>query len=695
MSLSLVLPPLTQLNTPYPSIAYLANYFRKQGVLCVQRDLGIELVLRVFSRAGLSEIFSELGKLDELPEPAWRALSLEEDHISVIDPVIAFLQGKDQSLANRILEGSFLPLGPRGAAADLSAFGVMGLHDAARHMATLYLADLADLVCSCIDEGFALARYQEHLATSAADFNPLWERLSQTTLIDRHLDALGESLETEIVALSVPFPGNLYGALRLGRALKKRGVHVVLGGGYVNTELRDLDEDRIWQCVDAITYDDGEGPLHAIVDHLGGAPDRRHRTRTAKSYYQAEVPRPPATFAADYGELDLSLYLQTIDTLNPAHRLWADGRWNKITLAHGCYWKRCTFCDVHLDYIGHYEGAPITALVDAMERLIEETGQRGFHFVDEAAPPKLLRALAIEILKRGLQVTFWGNIRFEKSYDKDLCRLLAAAGLIAVTGGLEVANDRLLKRIDKGVSVEQVARACHAFREAGVMVHAYLMYGFPSQSEQETMDSMELVRQLFACGLIQSGFWHRFVLTRHAPIFQRPADFGVELVAVQTPKGDSKYFAQNDVPHIDPSGGDHDKFTDVLPAALAQWLQGKGLDRPVESWFSHAMPPSREDGERIAKSLDLPASGKSRGRLLWIGGNALEGEGELTLHSLDGELNIQAEEDEIAWLLEMLEMAKPSQEALSFHDAKDAFPGSWKHFEPNWQLLRELALLIV
>jgi hypothetical protein len=696
MSLSLVLPPLTQLNTPYPSISYLANYFRDQGVECEQRDLGIELVLRVFSRSGLSEVFAELAQRESLPEPAWRALSLQDHHISAIEPVIAFLQGKEHTLATRILETSFLPLGPRSAAARLDSFGLMGSGDAARHMATLYLADLADLITSCIDEGFGLARYQAHLATSAEDFGPIWQRLSETTLIDTYLDELGETIDSEVVALSVPFPGNLYGALRLGRAIKARGSYVVLGGGYVNTELRDLKEERIWNCVDAVTYDDGEGPLHAIVDHVRGSSsgkaDWRHRTRTQGGTHNAKVSRPPPTFAAHYGQLDLSLYLQTIDTLNPAHRLWADGRWNKITLAHGCYWKRCTFCDVNLDYIGHYEAAPIIALVDQMERLIEETGERGFHFVDEAAPPKLLRALAIEILKRGLQVTFWGNIRFEKSYDEDLCRLLAAAGLIAVTGGLEVANDRLLERIDKGVTVEQVARASREFRNAGVMVHAYLMYGFPTQTEQETIDSMELVRQLFEHKLIQSAFWHRFVLTRHAPIFERPADYGVQIVAL---KSGATAFAQNDVPHLDAEGGDHSLFDEVLPAALEQWLQGNDIERPVESWFPRAMPASEEAPDRITQSLEMQGRRKERGRLLWLGGEALEGEGELTLHTVDAEVSIRGSDDEIAWLAELLGMAAPQQEAVDATDAKDAFPGNWREFEPSWQILRELGLLIL
>lgn len=690
MLLSLVLPPLTQLNTPYPSISYLAHFLRQAGIECEQRDLGIEFVLQLFSRKGLIEIFAELDRKDELPEEAWRALSLRDLHLSAVEPVVSFLQGKDESLAARILSGNFLPAGTRIQAADLSAFGNMGTGDAARHLATLYLAELADLISSCLDDGFALTRYQAHLATSARSFDGLWKRLGETRLTDRYLDALGATITGDIVGLSVPFPGNLYAALRIGRGLRERGVYVVMGGGYVNTELREVEEARLWTCVDALTYDDGEGPLLAIIEHRTGRKDRRHRTRTADGLLNNQCERPPSTFGADYQGLDLGRYMQTIDTLNPAHRLWAEGRWNKITLAHGCYWKRCSFCDVSLDYIGHYEAAPIVALVDHMQMLIEQTGQRGFHFVDEAAPPKLLRALAIELLARDLKVSFWGNIRFEKSFDADLCRLLSAAGLIAVTGGLEVADDRLLERIDKGVTVDQVACAAAAFQEAGVMVHAYLMYGFPTQTVQETIDSMELVRQLFAHGLLSSAFWHRFVLTRHAPIFKRPADFGVQLL-----QRGGKAFADNDVPHSDPQGCDHDLFDSALPLALASWLQGRELERPVESWFETRMPTTTQKPTKIAHAIEHVRAPKSRGKLLWIGGEPLQSKDGLMLHTSDAEAFLAMTQEESGWVLELLEMARPGQPALACQDAIDGFPGSWQDFAESWSSLRELGLLII
>lgn len=687
MRVALVLPPLTQLNAPYPGPAYLARTLRDRGIPCTLRDLGIELALRIFSRDGLAGVFDAIETREELPDPAWRALALRRRHEDAIGPVIRFLQGKDRTLAPRILGTPWLPRGPRMEAADLEGFGPLSTDDAARHLATLYLEDLADLVTSTIDEGFGLARYQHHLAVGPITFEPLAERLGRTTLVDRHLDALADTLDADVVGLSVPFPGNLYGALRVGRRLRARGVYVAMGGGYVNTELRDVDEPRLWDFVDAVTYDDGEGPLLALLDHLRGGPDLRHRTRTREGRHDAPATDVPAAVAAWYGDLRLDPYLQLVDGVNPAHRLWSDGRWNKITLAHGCYWRKCSFCDVTLDYISRFAPNRTVALADAMEELVAATGQSGFHVVDEAAPPRTMRDLALEILARGLSVTWWGNIRFERAFTPDLCRLLAASGLVAVTGGLEVASDRLLVRMDKGVTVDQVARAAHAFRQAGTLVHAYLMYGFPTQTEQETVDSLEVVRQMFAAGVLDSAFWHRFVLTKASAIAQEPSAFDV--VVPPLPPG---IFAANDLHHEDPHGADHDRFDDALPRALAAWMRGRDLDRPVETWIPGA-PPTTMPPDRIARALmqeEPPGE-----RLVWLGGDALENDGALLVHHAEGALRLRGTGPELDWVAEVLAAARPGAPPLKLADARAAFPGDWARFAGRWEKLRSAGLVAV
>jgi radical SAM superfamily enzyme YgiQ (UPF0313 family) len=630
MRILLATPPMTQLNTPYPATAYLTGCLRAHAgsdVAVAQVDFSIELFLRIFSRAGLAAVRERLERAGPRTDNLRRRRAIErtpavehflahgDEYVALVEPVLRFLQGRDPSLALRIAGRTLLPEGPRFAALDgpedeqlAWAFGELGTTDRARHLASLFVDDLADVVREGIDPRFELSRYGEKLAESAASFDALAEALDAApTLVDEMLDALAtEQLRAhapDVVGLTVPFPGNVYGALRIARAVKTQRpqAQVVLGGGYVNTELRQLTDPRVFDAIDFITVDDGERPLLALIEHL------RDRARPLFRTYVREAGRVVLKSTPELGDLHhretgtptydglpLGRYVSLFEMLNPMHRLWADGRWNKLTVARGCYWKKCTFCDVSLDYIARYETASADVTVDRIEALVRETGETGFHFVDEAAPPAALRALAEKIIERKLAITWWGNIRFEKSFTPALVELLARSGCVAVSGGLEVASDRLLALIKKGVTVAQVARVARAFSDAGVLVHAYLMYGFPTETEQETVDSLERVRQLFAEGCIQSAFWHRFAATAHSPIGQRPELFGVRLGPEATVT-----FARNEVPFIDPTGCDHERLGPGLRKAIYNFMHGVGLDEDVRTWFDDGAPAPR--GRRRAR----------------------------------------------------------------------------------------------
>ena len=602
-----IIPPMTQLNTPYPSTAYLTGFLHSHGFKAEQEDLSIALALKLLSVEGIQAIHRQVSALPSKRHTVATRFFAEhfESYDATIAPAIRFLQGRDPSLAHRIASRHYLPEGPRfasighdidnrqhkGDALDW-AFGVLGLQDRAKHIATLYLNDVADVIRDAVDPRFEFVRYAESLAASQPTFDQLHTALSAPhNLVDASLHALTlEALsrhQPTLVLITAPFPGNVYGAFRIAQATKQAhpSIVTVLGGGYCNTELRAMTEPRVFDYFDFMTLDAGERPLLALIEYLQNKRplDRLVRTYTRKHQY-VDFKEPDIAFSESgsptYAGLPLNDYLSLLDMLNPMHRLWSDGRWNKLTVAHGCYWKKCSFCDVNLDYISRYDLATTDVLIGRIESLIRETGQTGFHFVDEAAPPKALKSLANALLQRKLDISWWGNIRFEKSFDAGLCRLLAESGCIAVTGGLEVASDRLLRLMKKGVSVEQVARVTRAFSDAGILVHAYLMYGFPTQTAQDTVDALEYVRQLFSAGCIQSGFFHRFTCTVHSPVGKHPDQYGVTLSPpLQTP------FANNDINFTDATGIDHDVFGAALKKALYNYMHGVGLDLDVREWF--------------------------------------------------------------------------------------------------------------
>ncbi|HQW68602.1 MAG TPA: B12-binding domain-containing radical SAM protein, partial [Flavobacterium sp.] len=607
----LITPPFTQLNTPYPATAYLKGFLNTKDISSCQMDLGIEVILKLFSKNGLENLFQVASfKFIEFGENSQRIISLQQDYIKTIDSVIAFLQGKNPTLARQICSGNFLPEASRFDQLDDSsenlnwAFGSMGMQDKAKHLATLYLEDLSDFIVECVDENFGFSRYAERLGRSANSFDEMYAHLqSDLTYIDKiTLQILEEKLKSinpKLVCISVPFPGNLYSAFRCAQFIKKHfpDIKASMGGGFPNTELRDLKDKRVFEFFDFITLDDGELPVellfNAVCHFDEGEITSREFKRTfllennevvyknntiRHDYKQAEVGTP------DYSDLLLDKYISVIEIANPMHSLWSDGRWNKLTMAHGCYWGKCTFCDISLDYIKVYEPIAARILIDRMEELIAKTGENGFHFVDEAAPPALMREVALEILKRNLTVTWWTNIRFEKNFTADLCILLKASGCIAVSGGLEVASDRLLELIKKGVTVEQVAQVTRNFTESGIMVHAYLMYGYPTQTVQETVDSLEMVRQMFEIGILQSGFWHQFAMTAHSPVGMFPEEFGV------VPEMNEIAFANNDIQFKDKTGINHDKFSFGLKKSLFNYMHGICFDYDLQDWFDFKIP---------------------------------------------------------------------------------------------------------
>lgn len=721
----LITPPFTQLNTPYPATTYLKGFLNTRGISSYQVDLGIEVILKLFSRAGLSGVFDEINVDARLSENAGRIYRMRQEYLHTIDAVMFFLQGKDQTLARRICTEAFLPEASRFEVRDELdwAFGSMGFQDKARHLATLYLEDLSDFIVECIDPHFGFSRYAERLGRSANTFDELHAHLQrEPTFIDGiTLDLLEERIQEvapKLVCFSVPFPGNLYSAFRCGQYLKHQypGIRVAMGGGFANTELRDLKDPRVFDYVDFVSLDDGERPLEQLVKQV--IRSQANPWSLKRTYYRSEgvvkydhsCPLPDfkqsEVGTPDYTDLLTDRYISVIEVANPMHSLWSDGRWNKLTMAHGCYWGKCTFCDVSLDYIRLYEPVAARTLVDRMEELIVQTGERGFHFVDEAAPPALMRELALEILRRGLTVTWWTNIRFEKSFTRDLCRLLLASGCIAVSGGLEVASDRLLALIDKGVTVEQVARVTRNFTESGIMVHAYLMYGYPTQTVQETVDSLEMVRQMFELGILQSGFWHRFALTAHSPVGQDPAAYGI------VPDFRLTTFANNDISFQDSTGIDHDRFGYGLKKSLFNYMHGLGFEWPLKEWFDFKIPATMIPPDFIARCLETEEyqSPKTTGKMVWLGGmpqstslpakKGRPAQVELNFHRRRGSFAIRLNKGQAEWLAGQIQKMIDNGHIPTYGEWKADYESQLDDFEPFWfsrpmSRLREHGLLVV
>ena len=628
MRILLITPPMVQINAPYPATAYLAGLLKPTENEVIQADAALMLALRLFSRSGLRQIAKAINPLTR-SKSCRHFLRHCKDYIATIEPIIRFLQGKDPTLAWRIVSRQFIPEGPRFEALAEAhthlapTLGHMATHDLAVHLASLYIDDLTDAIHDGVDARFELAKYAEKLAASAPSFDGIASALRRKpTLVDSMIDGITNDLirthHPELVGLTLPFPGNVYAAFRIAKQIRKQApaLPIIMGGGYINTELRSLSDPRVFDYTDYITLDDGERPILQIIDHLKSQDtllSPQAKPHLERTYFREndrvcfipagsseESPSPSASPAVTplYSGLPLERYFSLIELPNPMHKIWSCGRWNKLPLAHGCYWHKCAFCDTSLDYIHRYRPTSPDILIAQIEEIVQQTGQTGFHFVDEAMPPALLRKLAMKLIEHELKITWWGNIRFDKAFTPELAALLAKSGCIAVTGGLEAATDRLLTLLNKGFRLDQVTRVTHALSEAGILVHAYLMYGCPSQTCQDTVDSLEYVRQLFDMGCIQSAYWHRFALTIHSPIYQDPRKFRIRI-----PRTLKSTFARNEVPFIDSVKCDHAALGRGLRKSLYNYLYGVGLDLDLQAWFDFPIPPTRLHTDFVANQL--------------------------------------------------------------------------------------------
>ena len=492
--LLLLTPPFVQTNAPYPATPHLTGFLKSRGFEVAQRDLSIKVV---------RDVLLEYG--DETTEELLELLG--------------------------------------GSAPDEAKVGASRMIDA-----------LALEIRDRVDPSFGFSRYAERISASAADFGVISRLVRRRGVIDAPLErrleeAIRETRPTTI-GVTCPCPGTLVAAFKIARCVRRRhpGVRLLLGGGFVSTELREMTDRRPYRYFDEFQFDEGYG------------------------HWADDVPPfvKPSYEGLDWGE-----YFDVVETENPMHRLWSVGRWRKLVMARGCYWHKCAFCDVRLPYIGEFRCSDPAAVVDAMAEL----GTR-FHFVDEAMPPALVRGVCREILRRKFRCEWWGNVRFDASFTPELAKLMARAGCIAVTGGLECADDRLLKLMNKGITLASAGKALRAFRSAGIMVHAYLMYGFPTETEEEAFGALERVRGLFASGLVQSAFWHRFALTVHSPIAADPGRFGIE---VERPPA-KRVFCRNELAYSEPAAPDGGEVGRALELALYNYMGGRGLGKGAGYW---------------------------------------------------------------------------------------------------------------
>jgi hypothetical protein len=591
VDLAVVAPPFLGPNSPYAALGYLTGYLGRRGYLVRPLDLGIAVLNRLLTGDGVKRMAEHAGNESTFP---WN------DYADRIEPVMAFLRGEDPSAALRLtqpawfpslLAQDFTPPRAREAAKALARSG-----DGASLIATRFLRRLEGAISTEVDTRFRLDSFGADLTLQAATFHDLLkEILANPSPVTAEIEAVVvESIAADcprVVAVTVPFRGCLSGAVLVAHQVRRSlpNVRIVLGGAFVSTELRALDDASAFEVFDQVVLDDGYEPLERILAAGPGSP----ATGLVRTFERASAgirwhggddvhTHHRAVGEPDYDGLAGAPYFSLVDRGDPMERLWRHFRWTKLVAANGCYWARCSFCDVSLDYVRRFQRLSGAEVADHMVSLARRTGRRGFHFVDEALPPAFMIELADALRQKDRGIHWWGNVRLERAFTDQVVADLAEGGCIAVTAGLEVPSDRLLAGMRKGLTISSAIDTLRAFREHSVLSHLYLMFGFPDETLQETIDGLELVRQLFRQNLIASAHWQRFCLTRHSPL-------GAQSPAESMPESP---LAIGDLERpADPAWLGQDWIATALATATDAFIRGDGTEVDVREWFERPVPP--------------------------------------------------------------------------------------------------------
>ena len=676
MDIIIITPPVVQLNSPYPSGAYLKSFFNLSGHTARWYDLNIDLFHSLFSSEGLTKLFALSSenalKLASKAENSGddftafnlrRYVSQKDRWIYWIDYITGILCSAKDGFSGRELAHQFLfsPFAPRGSRMEnfLAGLSHEPSVDDVRLLCSLALADIADYITFAFDPAFSLVRYAESLTVDESSFSEIEKKISSPVMEHFYkpvLDAFSENAlktleNTEkascLVCISIPFAGTFIPALYTASYLKQKygsRILISIGGGFVNTELRDASEPALSRYTDMISYDRGYGS-YLMLDKKAFSNGDFHPSEKIykmRFFYKDRVIEPlwqdddaeklekqmTVKVVPDYSDIDFSRYPRVCDAENPMHRLWSDGAWIKAYLAHGCYWHKCSFCDVNLDYVSGYCPGDVELLFNNLKECSRKKGVYGIHFVDEALPPALLYRFALLNARNNGHLYFWGNIRFEKTFSRDFADFLSYCGFGGVSAGLEAATGKGLENICKGTQIDGIVQACAAFKEAGILVHAYMIYGFWNDTAQDIIDSMETLRQFFKSCLLDSAFWHKFILTKNSRVFgEWKKGLHPELHPVLN--DDGSMFAKNNL-HFKGEKS-YSKFGPGLDAALDSWMHGHNLEKKVQNWFDFPVPSPKVAKDFIDRQIQLYEKRKNRennadlnpSKLFWLGSSVI------------------------------------------------------------------------
>lgn len=500
----LLAPPASDVTQPYTSLPALTASLRVRGFTVIQRDIGLEVLLKLLEpRTLTNSITSARLRMDR------RA----EDSPEFYDRAIAF-EGMYEYLVENIDEAiSFLRC-------------VAAANDFKKYLCAVRTVRLA---CELASLPYFPTVFGPGLYSVGGD--ETWDSVKASAK-DKERNVFLSIFETDIVpsicaykpllvGISITFPCQLIPGLALARQIRAASsVPIVIGGAVVQRIRHSLEIDQeAFAFADYYVFGEGESALSTIASRLmdetppSSIPNTIHRIAGEVVCGGALLEDVRSLPCPDFRGLCLSQYLSPEPVL-------------LVSTTRGCYYGKCAFCDVSGNARSTCRVVSKDQLVEVLKTLQQRHGVRRFFFCEDAMSPSHMSAVAHYVETQCSTVTWQAEARFERALTRERIYKLHRGGCRQLIFGLESRSARVLKLMRKNNDLENDERILSDCRNAGIAVNLQTFIGFPGECAEEAKATIDfLVNEKERIAAFGFG---TFSLYRGTPVFSNPDEFGVE-----------------------------------------------------------------------------------------------------------------------------------------------------------------------
>ncbi|GAN32960.1 MULTISPECIES: B12-binding domain-containing radical SAM protein [Candidatus Brocadia] len=528
MKILLIFPPSWHPSQPYLSLPSLTAFLRQSGVCdVVQRDINIELLDVLLTEKTCGEFYQrivdKLRRMDTMrAAPHWGAAPGEREKRQALVHAVETIPDimKKVESAKRTLRSE-------------------GFYDLDRYIESINVVNEVLGIISTLYYPSSLTALNNDMRYSVYSSQEIFKALDneeENIFLNLYKDYFLPSIlefSPKLVGISITSTSQIIPGLTLAKLIKDRNkeVHITIGGSVFTKLIENLKKvDSLFSIVDSFVVFEGEHALLELAGQVDGKRDfkkvpnliyrENNATRINEPFYAEDLNRLPTP---DFDGLPLRLYHAPASVL-------------PVQTSRGCYYRKCAFCNLHLDH-RNFRLRKADLLLEDINKLSQKYHTPYFFFTDESVPVNQLREISQGLLENKWDIKWMGGVRFENALNDDALGKMYKSGCQKLVFGLESYNQRVLDLMKKGIKADIVKRILDGCLKVGIAFHLYIIIGFPTETEKEALETLDFVlRKEYLDSPGFSCLPSLFGMEKDSPITQNPSEYG--LASIMAPGGE-------------------------------------------------------------------------------------------------------------------------------------------------------------